>query len=81
MSYLYKAFEECCFQEDYGTYTAFGIALYNEDAEGHLFLLSQFHDIFINRKSALNFATLCTEEQLEPIHFQNAIEDALLSSS
>lgn len=77
MRYLYKVLEEEGYSDDFGTYSAYGIALYETSGERFV-LLSKYHDVFTDKKSAHQFAKLCTEEELEPIHFKDAIEDALL---
>ncbi len=59
------------------TYESFGIAAYNADN------LSQpvkvIKDVFLHEESALRLAELCNELELDIVHIDDVIEDAIAS--
>ena len=70
--FLYIPYEETCFRSEIGTYRSCGIAVFL----GKEFLMS-VSDISTEAKDVIRLAKLCSENQLSPIHFSEAIEDFL----
>lgn len=68
--YRYLTEKEELFSEDLGTYTSFGIRIYQESQE-----LSFISDISPDAKYVRDLAQRCTEHQLDPIHFFDIIEN------
>ena len=61
---------------DTGTYTAYGLALYQCE-NGHRQAISQINDISVNQEFVENLALQFTLHQLSPVHFLDAILDSL----
>ncbi|MDR2932211.1 MAG: DUF6514 family protein [Oscillospiraceae bacterium] len=67
----YQAFDEECRHPDIGSYHTYGIEIVPP---------SPIHDVSTDRAFVEHMAGLFTAGQLSPLHFSDAVEDALNGS-
>ena len=72
----YQVIEETLWNEEFGSYTAFGICAYEGKYETALVRIS---DLFFERASAENFVRLCNKNGLSIIHLPEVIDNLLAS--
>ena len=72
--FLYQKFKENLSSPYIGKYVSFGIVvfyiLYKQKTE-----LLRISDISVDEEKVENISELCTQEQLDPIHIYDIIED------
>lgn len=76
MAFQYEVFEVSLYRKEVGKYLSYGIRLYKISAKKKV-LLEEYEDAFLDLKTALEFATLCNEEAVSPVHFYDVLEDFL----
>lgn len=59
-----------------GTYDSYGICAYTIECESEK-LIACFYDVFSERKKAEELVYLCNSLELDPIHLEDVVEDAL----
>lgn len=72
--YLYQTYEEKLNNPDIGSYISFGIIVLSEN-NTHKEELFRVSDVSADKSFVENLASLCTKEQLDPIHIYDVIED------
>ena len=72
--YKYLTICERLFNEEVGTYTSYGIICINCESET---VVSQISDVSLSRDFVINLSEKFTQHALAPIHFLDAVEDAL----
>ncbi len=76
--YSYEIFDEKLNKTDIGEYTTYGVAIYRT-VKKRKELITKIFDVTTDLERAKNLVMLCNNEQLEPIHFNDVIEDELYS--
>jgi len=73
--YCYKAVEQQAYNEYIGTFTAYGITVWQSDQpEDYLLCMA---DVTTDQVEAENLARLCNEAGLEPVHLADVVENFL----
>lgn len=73
MQYTYQLRQDMLRDESGIEWVVYGIETL--DSVGNI--LCSFSDIFFDKKKALSFVCVCNEQDIDPIHIQDLIEDAL----
>lgn len=76
MRFLYLPFEETLPDDSSGAYTAFGLQCWQIEI-GHKTLKAAVPDISCEKSFVVSLARQFTHFQLSPLHFQDAVEDAV----
>lgn len=76
--YRYSIIKEKLHTPDLGDYVSYGICAYliseNKNIE-----IAHISDVFLEKDDAVNFINLCNQLKLDPVHLNDAIENALMS--
>ena len=72
--YTYSVFEERLFQPDIGEYTAYGIKITSDNP---LFVSKTITDISVSKPEISSLVKRCNKCQLQPIHFEDVVDDFL----
>lgn len=67
---IYKASQKEIYDEQGIKHTVYGVSLYIK--------ARTTHDVFTDKKKADNFVNLCNQLQLDPIHLDDVIQDAII---
>ena len=74
--FLYFPVEQLLFSPSLGCYRAFGLAAVLDAPQGKR-CLALVQDVSTQESFVAGLARRCTEEQLEPVHLKNVIEDSI----
>lgn len=72
--YCYKVMEQQAYNEYIGTFTTYGIGVWESSRPECLLRVA---DVTTDRVEAENLAQLCNEAGLEPIHLADVVENFL----
>lgn len=72
----YRITEKTVSYPEIGTYNSYGICAYQKDLDDEK-LIACFYDVFSERKKAEELVELCNTLELDPIHLEDVVEDAL----
>lgn len=75
--FLYFPVEQLLFSPSLGCYRSFGLAAGGWDAPQGKRCLALVQDVSTQESFVAGLARRCTEEQLEPVHLKNVIEDSI----
>ncbi len=76
--FYYEIFDERLNKPDIGEYTAYGVLIYRTAAKEKA-LIAKISDVTTDLERAEKLILLCNNEQVEPIHFNDVMEDVLYS--
>ena len=72
----YRITEKTVDHPEIGTYDSYGICAYQTGPYAER-MIACFYDVFAERKKAEELVELCNSLELEPIHLEDVVEDAL----
>ena len=70
--YVYEAIQQTLTTDELGTYVTYGIRASSEETQ-----LAFVSDVSTDESAVRHLAERCTEQQLDPVHLENVIEDFL----
>ncbi len=73
MQYTYRLRQDTLQDEIGRVQVVYGVEALDPDGKVHC----AFPDIFFDREKALSFVRICNEQDVDPIHLQDLVEDAL----
>lgn len=75
MQYYYRVIKQILFLKDYGYYSTYAIQCMQAEIPSSV--VAQIDDVSLDRQFAADLAKLFTKENLDPIHFIEAVYDAI----
>lgn len=72
----YRITQKTVSYPEIGTYNSYGICAYQTEL-GNERMIACFYDVFAERNKAEELVELCNSMDLDPIHLEDVVEDAL----